>query len=70
MTQPTTNSIHRAWLRRRRGRVVVVGVVICAVGVGGLARAWGAGHAARRCAPRALLAAGKRAESADKSGMR
>ena len=39
MTQPTTNSIHRAWLRRRRGRVVVVGVVMCAVRVGGFARA-------------------------------
>ena len=36
MTQPTTNSIHRAWLRRRRGRVVVGGgVVMCAVRVGG-----------------------------------
>ena len=56
MTQPTTNSIQRAWLRRRRGRVVVGGgVVMGGVGVGGFARAWEPGTRPA-AAPRALLA--------------
>ena len=56
MTQPTTNSIQRAWLRRRRGRVVVGGgVVMCGVVGGGFARV-GHGRERARGPPRALLA--------------
>ena len=56
MPQPTTNSIQRAWLRRRRGRdavVVVVGAAMCCV-VSTRARAcalaslWGGGACSGR----------------------